>query len=103
MKPTKRFDIKSFWPKAPADLRRALATNPKAKAAWEDITPIARRDWIVSIMTAKQKETRERRIKKACSMLSSGKRRLCCFPGVKWMMRDPKSREMLQTLTKKKS
>ena len=100
---TNRLDLKSFWPKAPLDLRRALAANPKAKAAWEDITPIARRDWIVSIMTAKQKETRKRRIEKAIDMLSIGKRRLCCFPGVKWMMRDPKSCEMLQTLTAKKS
>ncbi len=98
MKPTKRFDVESFWPKAPADLRRALASVPKAKAAWEDITPIARRDWIVSIMTAKQKETRVRRIEKAVDMLSSGKRRLCCFPGVKWMMKDPKTREMLKKL-----
>ena len=100
MKPTKRFDIKSFWPEAPADLRKALAAIPKAKVAWEDITPIARRDWIVSIMTAKQKETRKRRIEKAINMLSVGKRRLCCFPGVKWMMRNPKSCEMLQTLAK---
>lgn len=88
MKPTKRFDIKSFWPKVPTDLRKALAAVPKAKVAWEDITPIARRDWIVSIMTAKQKETRKRRIEKAVDMLSSGKRRLCCFPGIKWMMKE---------------
>ena len=100
MKRVSQFDIKYFWPKAPADLRHALANNPKAKAAWEDITPIARRDWIVSIRTAKQKETRVRRIEKAVDMLSSGKRRLCCFPGVKWMMRDPKTREMLEGLGK---
>ncbi len=34
-------------PKVPADLRKALATAaPKARALWEDVTPIARRDWI---------------------------------------------------------
>jgi hypothetical protein len=67
-------------PEVPADLRKALATAaPKARAVWEDITPIARRDWIQWITSAKQAETRMRRIKNACSMLAAGKRRPCCF------------------------
>jgi Bacteriocin-protection, YdeI or OmpD-Associated/Domain of unknown function (DUF1905) len=66
-------------PKVPADLRKALAAAPKARALWSDITPIARRDWIQWIMSAKQLETRARRIKNACSMLAAGKRRVCCF------------------------
>ena len=64
----------------PADLRKALATAvPKARAVWSDITPIARRDWIYWIVSAKQAETRARRITTACSMLAAGKRRACCF------------------------
>jgi hypothetical protein len=74
--------------RAPMDLRNALAASPQAKASWEDITPMARRDWIFSICTAKQPETRVRRIEKACDMLASGKRRLCCFPGIKWLMKE---------------
>lgn len=74
--------------RVPSDLKKALAADPVAQAAWEDITPMARRDWIFSITSAKQAETRKRRIEKACDMLACGKRRLCCFPGVKWMMRD---------------
>jgi hypothetical protein len=35
---------------------------------WSDITPIARRDWIHWITSAKQAETRARRIKNAYSM-----------------------------------
>jgi hypothetical protein len=67
-------------PEVPTDLRAALATaEPKARQIWEDITPIARRDWIQWITTAKQAETRTRRVKNACSMLASGKRRVCCF------------------------
>jgi Bacteriocin-protection, YdeI or OmpD-Associated/Domain of unknown function (DUF1905) len=72
----------------PMDLRKALAAAPLAQAGWEDITPMARRDWIFSISSAKQPETRRRRIEKACDMLASGKRRLCCFPGIKWMMKE---------------
>jgi Bacteriocin-protection, YdeI or OmpD-Associated/Domain of unknown function (DUF1905) len=66
-------------PEVPADLRKALAAAPKARALWSDITPIARRDWIHWIISAKQPETRARRIKNACSMLAAGKRRVCCF------------------------
>ena len=73
--------------RVPVDLRKALAAAPQAQAGWEDITPMARRDWIFSISSAKQAETRRRRIEKACDMLVCGKRRLCCFPGVKWIMK----------------
>ena len=66
-------------PKVPADLRKALAAAPKARALWSDITPIARRDWIHWILSAKQAETRARRVANACSMLAAGKRRVCCF------------------------
>src|SRR5437016_6207857 len=67
-------------PTVPADLRKALAAAaPKARALWSDITPIARRDWIHWITSAKQPATRAGRIKNACSMLAAGKRRVCCF------------------------
>jgi hypothetical protein len=67
-------------PEVPEDLRKALsAAAPKTRAVWSDITPVARRDWIQWITSAKQEETRARRIKNACSMLAAGKRRICCF------------------------
>jgi Bacteriocin-protection, YdeI or OmpD-Associated/Domain of unknown function (DUF1905) len=72
--------------RVPMDLRKALAAAPVARAGWDDITPMARRDWVFSITSAKQPETRRRRIEKACDMLACGKRRLCCFPGIKWLM-----------------
>jgi hypothetical protein len=67
-------------PEVPADLRRALAAaDANARQLWSNITPNARRDWIHWITSAKQSETRTRRIKNACSMLAAGKRRVCCF------------------------
>jgi hypothetical protein len=66
-------------PRVPADLRKALAAVPEARAVWSDITPIARRDWVLWITSAKQAETRARRIGNACEMLAGGKRRVCCF------------------------
>ena len=70
----------------PPELRRALANAPAGKAGkpgardvWADITPAARRDWIHWIESAKQAETRERRVATAIDMLAKGKRRPCCF------------------------
>jgi hypothetical protein len=70
---------KELETKVPPDLRKALAAAPKARALWTAITPVARRDWIQWILSAKQTETRARRISNACDMLASGKRRVCCF------------------------
>ena len=66
-------------PKVPADLRKALAANPVAKATWADITPVARRDWIAWVTSGKKAETRVKRIGVACDKLASGMRRACCF------------------------
>ena len=66
-------------PRVPADLRKALAAAQEARAVWSDLTPIARRDWIHWITSAKRSETRARRIHNACEMLAAGKRRVCCF------------------------
>lgn len=66
-------------PALPADLRRALAAHPAAKAQWATLTPVARRDWIFWIGSGKQAQTRGKRIAATCDMLASGKRRACCF------------------------
>ena len=66
-------------PKIPADLRKALAANPAAKATWSDITPVARRDWIAWITSGKKAETRGKRVAVAIDKLASGNRRACCF------------------------
>ena len=63
----------------PTDLRKVLESNPKTSARWKDLTPIARRDFILWINEAKQPKTRELRIKRVPPMLASGKRRPCCF------------------------
>ena len=74
--------------RVPIDLRKALATAPSAQALWAAITPTARREWILWITTAKQPETRKRRIERACDNLASGKRRVCCFGGLNWLTKD---------------
>ena len=65
--------------RVPTEFRKALTGAPLAQALWRELTPIARRDFITWIDSAKESETRRRRIEKACSMLAAGKRRPCCF------------------------
>ncbi|HEU0190584.1 MAG TPA: YdeI/OmpD-associated family protein [Mycobacterium sp.] len=65
----------------PADLRMALSANAPALDAWNDITPLARNEFICWIEDAKQQKTRERRIRRTQEELEEGKRRPCCWPG----------------------
>jgi uncharacterized protein YdeI (YjbR/CyaY-like superfamily) len=69
--------------KLPADLRKALMGNDTALAAWNDITPLARNEFICWVEDAKQEKTRERRIRRTQEELEEGKRRPCCWPGCK--------------------
>jgi uncharacterized protein YdeI (YjbR/CyaY-like superfamily) len=64
----------------PADFRKALLADAKALETWEDITPLARNEWICWILSAKKAETRVRRIEWGRSNLNEGKRRPCCWP-----------------------
>lgn len=67
--------------KMPADLREALIADPKGLAAWHDITPLARNEWICWVENAKLIDTRNRRIMRTHTELGEGKRRPCCWPG----------------------
>lgn len=66
-------------PAVPQDLREALDAQPDAQATWDDITPVARRDWIQWVTSGRKAETRVKRIATACDKLASGQRRACCF------------------------
>lgn len=66
-------------PEIPQDLKKALATSPKAEALWKDITPMARWDWIRWIRAVKTQETRQKHIEVALDKLNKGMRRPCCF------------------------
>lgn len=65
----------------PDDLGAALRANTVALAAWIDITPLARNEFICWVEDAKQAATRERRIRRTQEELEAGKRRPCCWPG----------------------
>ncbi|MDP3965920.1 MAG: YdeI/OmpD-associated family protein [archaeon] len=67
--------------KVPSNLKKMLASSEKAREVWEDITPLARNEWICWVESAKKEETRKIRIEKAKSKLTGGMRRPCCWEG----------------------
>lgn len=89
----------------PKDLRTALVSDANALAAWEDITPLARNEWICWTVTVKQQKTRDEHVKRVISELKEGIRRPCCWigcihrtdkalsPSVQWVLsRQPRSK-----------
>lgn len=82
----------------PSDLKNALLADKLALEKWEDITPLARNEWICWNITVKQPKTRESHIKRTIVELKQGKRRPCCWigcihrtdkeisPSVKWAL-----------------
>jgi hypothetical protein len=67
----------------PPDLREGLMESATALDAWNDITPLARNEFICWVEDAKQQKTRERRIRRTREELEEGMRRPCCWPGCK--------------------
>jgi uncharacterized protein YdeI (YjbR/CyaY-like superfamily) len=81
----------------PADLKQALTSDATAASQWNDLTPLARNEWICWVTIVKKAETRRDHITRLCEDLREGKRRPCCWPGcphrrpkaMKWFRRKP--------------
>ena len=65
----------------PADLQAALTKSKAALLAWEDITPLARNEWICWTISVKQAATRKDHVRRVVSELKEGIRRPCCWIG----------------------
>ena len=65
----------------PEDLRKVLVEDSASLERWEDLTPLARNEWLCWVEDAKKPETRQRRIARVRTDLKAGKRRPCCWPG----------------------
>jgi uncharacterized protein YdeI (YjbR/CyaY-like superfamily) len=69
--------------KVPPDLRKTLISDPDLRAAWNDLTPLARNEWICWTISVKKPETRKEHVERVREDLLAGKRRPCCWPGCK--------------------
>lgn len=83
----------------PDDLQKALRSDAGALAAWEDITPLARNEWICWVTIVKKAQTREEHIERLVAQLKEGIRRPCCWPGCPH--RNPKAKKWFGAKTVK--
>lgn len=65
----------------PSDLKVSLGSSASVLSLWNDITPLARNEFICWVTSAKKDETRAKRIKRTSEELLKGKRRPCCWAG----------------------
>lgn len=67
--------------KLPEDFKKAINSDSAVKKLWEDITPLARNEWICWVISCKLEETRDRRIAVGLDKMRKGMRRPCCWMG----------------------
>ena len=67
--------------KLPNDLQIMLLSNLKILAFWEDLTLLARNEWICWTITTKKQETRDNHIERTITELLEGMRSPCCWAG----------------------
>lgn len=65
----------------PQDLRGAITSSQEVLDAWNDLTPLARNEWICWTTYVKKEETRKQHVDRVRADLLKGKRRPCCWSG----------------------
>jgi uncharacterized protein YdeI (YjbR/CyaY-like superfamily) len=69
-----RYAARPTIPELPAYVAQAFKTNGKAWQFFQQLAPTYRRHFVVWIHTAKQPETREKRIRESIALLAAGKK-----------------------------
>lgn len=75
-------EVARQWPEpdVPQDFAAALDQAPTTvRELWEDITPMARWEWVRWVQATRNPDTRQRRVEVSMSKLGRGSRRPCCF------------------------
>ena len=65
----------------PDELRVVLDADPSLHAKWDDLTSLARNEWICWMTSPKKQETRAMHLVRLQEDILGGKRRPCCWPG----------------------
>ena len=64
----------------PSDIKDTLLKHPDILDLWNNLTQLARNEWICRVTIVKKEETRKEHLERLCSDLREGKRRPCCRP-----------------------
>ena len=85
----------------PSDLRKALIADSEILAKWNDLTPLARNEWICWVISVKKAETRSQHVERTRRELKEGKRRPCCWIGCVHRTDKPISPSVKHVLSKR--
>jgi len=80
----------------PNDIKKLLSSNNQLLEKWNNLTPLARNEWICWTTIVKKQETREKHIHRMEEELLKGKRRPCCWPGCPH--RNPKTKKYFKNI-----
>ncbi len=86
----------------PEDLRKALVADAAARVVWNDLTPLARNEWICWVTFVKKDETRKEHVQRMTNQLQEGKRRPCCWIGCTHRTDKPVSPSVKAILSRRK-
>lgn len=64
----------------PDDIKSLLLANPDVLEKWNNLTPLARNEWICWVTIVKE-DTRKEHVVRLYEDLQKGKKRPCCWPG----------------------
>lgn len=65
----------------PKDMKDIFISSEKISDIWNNLTPLARNEWICWVTSVKKSETRGKHLKRLKEDLLKGKRRPCCWAG----------------------
>lgn len=65
----------------PKDLKETLVKHTEVLELWNNLTPLARNEWICYVTIVKKAETRKEHLVRLQGDLLNGKKRPCCWPG----------------------
>jgi uncharacterized protein YdeI (YjbR/CyaY-like superfamily) len=65
----------------PDDMLAVLTVDDSLLEKWNNLTPLARNEWICWTTIVKKEETRKDHIRRMQEDLLAGKKRPCCWPG----------------------
>lgn len=65
----------------PDELAEILTSDAALRSKWDDLTDLARNQWICWMTSPKKQETRDAHLARLQEEVLAGKRRPCCWPG----------------------
>lgn len=65
----------------PDDLKDVLLSSDALLEKWNQLTPLARNEWICWTTIVKQEKTRKAHLKRLQEDITAGKKRPCCWQG----------------------